>query len=234
MQKTAFTKYKDNLFDLVFPRFCIGCKKEGELLCGSCSDRLAIRPQKICPVCKMADQPKNCAGSRLDDLWTLACYQDYLVADSIWKIKYGYSAGLVKDFWSRYLEKFWPLAQAGICKNALLIPVPLHRKRFLERGFNQSELIAQELAGLSNLAVNSDLLKRKIYNEPQVGLSASRRRENIKGIFGVDYQALSGCWGREAILIDDVYTTGSTMSECAKVLKTAGFKRVSGLVLAVD
>ena len=107
-------------------------------------------------------------------------------------------------------------------------------ERFLERGFNQSELIARELAEISGLSVNCDLLKRIIYNEPQVGLSGRRRLENIKGIFGIDYRALSDCWGRELILIDDVYTTGSTMSEAAKVLKSAGFKRVHGLVLAVD
>ncbi|MFA6526162.1 MAG: phosphoribosyltransferase family protein [Candidatus Buchananbacteria bacterium] len=227
-------KLKKDALDLVFPQFCIGCNNEGKILCQECCDKLIINPQKICPVCKMADEARNCAGSQLDNLWTLSHYQDNLVAESVQKLKYEYLIDFMHDYWKAYLQKFWQLNKTEINSNHLLIPVPLHRKRLLERGFNQSELIASELAAISGLPIEKDLLKRAIYNEPQVGMNGSRRLENIKGIFSIDYKALSRSWDKEIILIDDVYTTGSTMSECAKILKSAGFKRINGLVLAVD
>lgn len=230
----AVNRIKSNLLDLVFPHLCIGCNKEGRILCQDCRNKLTINPQKICPICKMADEVRNCVGSPLDNLWALSHYQDYLVAESVQKLKYEYLTDFIQDYWKAYLKKFWQLNKNVINNDHLLISVPLHKKRFLERGFNQSELIAGELAAISGLPIEKDLLKRTIYNEPQVGLNGSRRLENIKGIFSVNYKALSRSWNKEIILIDDVYTTGSTMSECAKILKSAGFKRINGLVLAVD
>jgi len=225
---------KDKLLDLVFPQYCLGCGEEGKLLCRKCNDKLIVRPEKICPICKSADEQSNCPGSPLDSLWALSHYHDYLVAGLVQKLKYEFHADSVGDYWNIYLRKFWLRASAEMNNSCLLIPVPLHRKRYLERGFNQSELIARELAGISGLPVSSDLLKRKIYNKPQVGLNGATRLDNIKGIFKVDHRFLSRFWNKHLILIDDVYTTGSTMSECAKTLKSAGFKKVSGLVLAVD
>jgi len=223
-----------SISDLAFPDFCLGCGAEGHLFCRECADRMLCSPVMVCPICKAADEKSHCAGGDLDHLWTLASYGDNLIAESIRMIKYDFASGLVHEFWNKHLAAF--LRQAGdvLGPDSALIPVPLHRRRHLERGFNQSESAARELAGISGLPVNCDLLKRIVYNEPQVGLSGRRRADNIKGIFKCDYRALSGLWGKRLILLDDVYTTGSTMAECAKVLKSAGFKRVSGLALAVD
>jgi len=225
---------KKNLLDLIFPQFCLGCGKEGESFCGDCRGELKISPQSICPICKSADEARHCPGSPLENLWALAGYRDNFAAAAIQKIKYGYCVDLVGKYWQGFLSAFWQKARVEISGRAILIPVPLHRKRFLERGFNQSELVADALSRISDLQVDIDLLKRVKHNEPQVGLSGARRLDNIKGIFEINSRALSDSWGREIILIDDVYTTGSTMAECARVLKAAGFKHVSGLVLAVD
>ncbi|MFA5021200.1 MAG: ComF family protein [Patescibacteria group bacterium] len=225
--------FKNELLDLVFPNFCLGCGAEGELLCPDCSAKMVCRPAEICPICKRAERC-FCPGSPLDGLWALAHYQDYLIAELIKKVKYDYLTGLAGAALSRHLEMFWQQAADCFSVRTVLIPVPLHHKRFLERGFNQSEIIAVELSRVSGLKVESGLLKRISHNEPQVGLSGQRRRENIKGIFEVDYRAISSVWGRELLLIDDVYTTGSTLSECAQTLKSAGFPKVSGLVWAAD
>ncbi len=222
------------IHDLIFPNFCIGCGKEGKLLCDDCRKTSTVSIQKICPVCKLIDQPRNCAGSRLDNLWVLSHYQDFLVAESIHKIKYELTQDLINLKWGDYLVKFWQRFNSEISRDAIVIPVPLHRKRFLARGFNQSELVAQKLSKISGLVVNNKLLKRIIYNEPQVGLSGLERIDNVRGIFRVNFRELSNCWGKEIILIDDVYTTGSTLRECANELKKAGFSKVNGLVLAVD
>jgi len=223
-----------DIFDLIYPNYCLSCDREGDLLCRPCLGKLIIKPQKICPICKRSEEIKNCSGSRLDDLWALAHYQDYLVSDLIRKFKYEHLTVLAETVWKEYLMDFWRKHGANFDRKTILIPVPLHRKRLLHRGYNQSEIIALELSKISGLAVNNELLYRAVYHEPQVGLSASARISNVRGIFKINYRAQSDIWGRDILLIDDVYTTGSTMAECAAALNSVGFRRVSGLVLAVD
>lgn len=211
-----------NLLDLIYPYYCLGCNQEGELLCKDCLEKLIIKPQK------------NKSAGNLNNLWVLSKYQDYLIADLIHKLKYEYLTGVVGLVWSKYLNKFWEQFGSEIISSAIIVPMPLHRRRYLSRGYNQSELIAQELAKISGLVIDNRLLRRVIYHEPQVGLSGQARTDNVKGVFKVDYYEISQTWGKEIILIDDVYTTGSTMAEATKTLNSAGFNKVSGLVLAVD
>jgi ComF family protein len=113
---------------------------------------------------------------------------------------------------------------------SLLIPVPLHIKRLRERGFNQSLLLARKLGRKHRLPVNFSLLKRHKFTLTQTGLNKTEREKNIKGAFIVeDRQEISG---KSIILIDDVYTTGGTINECAKVLLKAGAEKVAALTLA--
>lgn len=223
-----------NPLDLIYPNYCLSCDSEGDLLCPSCSEKLIIRPQKICPICKRAEEVRNCQNSRLNNLWTLAHYQDYLISDLIHKFKYEHLTSLAEAVWKKYLIIFWQKHGEKISQKTILIPVPLHKKRYLHRGYNQSEIIASELSKISGLEVNNKLLYRSVYHEPQVGLSGSARLSNVKGIFKINYRAQSAVWGRDILLIDDVYTTGSTMAECALTLHLAGIKEVSGMVLAID
>ena len=110
----------------------------------------------------------------------------------------------------------------------LLAPVPLHRSRRRERGFNQAELLASELARISGIPVDSALLRRERATETQTGLAHNQRRLNVRGAFAVR-RAVAG---RHIALVDDVITTGATVSECARVLKQAGAARVVALAAA--
>lgn len=110
----------------------------------------------------------------------------------------------------------------------LVIPVPLHQRKFHERGFNQSELIVQAAlrlkpAGL-DLRLASGVLKRTRATLSQTGLSSHQRRENMRGAFAVEKAA--NVDGRDVLLVDDVFTTGTTVSECARRLRRAGATRV--------
>ena len=108
-------------------------------------------------------------------------------------------------------------------------PVPLHLRRERSRGFNQSELIARELGQMTGVPVDSDALRRTRNTPPQVSMeSPGDRRRNIDDAF----ECLSDAKGRRYMLIDDVVTTGSTMSACAEALKNAGAANVWGLAFA--
>ncbi len=109
---------------------------------------------------------------------------------------------------------------------ALLIPVPLHADKVRQRGFNQSELIARAAlkCGVQHLSLCTTALVRQRATESQTGLTRHQRRENMRGAFRVLHPELVD--GKEAVLVDDVLTTGTTVSECARVLKRAGAAHV--------
>ena len=129
------------------------------------------------------------------------------------------------------------LPLAGEFESPLLVPVPLHPSRRRERGFNQSELLAAGLVralrrrkGGVAPQVAKACLRRQRATPPQTGLSVAARRENLRGAFTVvNSQQVRG---REIVLVDDVMTTGATLSACARALKRAGAAQVMGLTLA--
>ena len=126
---------------------------------------------------------------------------------------------------------------AGAGEAAVLVPVPLHRSRERERGFNQAELLACGLSaalakshGEQAPSVEPHALRRTRATPPQTGLSLSARRENVRGVFAVPDTARVR--DRAIVLVDDVMTTGATVSACAAALKGAGARGVAAFTLA--
>jgi ComF family protein len=114
----------------------------------------------------------------------------------------------------------------------LLVPVPLHASKLRQRGFNQSELIARAALKCQPVGavLNSKCLIRRRETVPQAGLTRHQRRENLRGAFLV--RDASAVQGRDVLLVDDVFTTGTTISECARVLRRAGARSVSAVTVA--
>jgi ComF family protein len=112
----------------------------------------------------------------------------------------------------------------------LFVPVPLHRRRRRERGFNQAGVLAEELSRLTGMPVLSDALSKTINIRPQTSLRSEARRANIRGAYRVARP--EAVRGKTIVLVDDVCTTGSTLGECARVLRKAGAADVRGVTIA--
>ena len=117
----------------------------------------------------------------------------------------------------------------SICPSCVFVPVPLHKRRFSERGFNQSEVIARCLSLQLKIPVRNDLVVRQRYTSSQAQLPKKEREQNLKGAF--EYTGPSHAPGG-VIIVDDVWTTGSTTREITRVLRLAGVKHVWVLTLA--
>jgi ComF family protein len=123
-----------------------------------------------------------------------------------------------------------PAARALLATADVLVPVPLHPRRLRERGFNQSELLAHELAQRVAQPVCADALVRRVDTAPQAGLTAAARRRNVVGAFAVKRKASVA--GRTVVLVDDVLTTGATAIACATGLRQVGASEVRLLTVA--
>jgi ComF family protein len=119
---------------------------------------------------------------------------------------------------------------AALHKVELILPVPLHHLRLRQRGFNQAALLARRLGSNLGIPVDYSSLKRSRWTEPQTGLSRRKRAANVKGAFALIRP--EKVRGRRTILLDDVLTTGETVNQCARVLKSGGASQVVVLTVA--
>ncbi|MBU1000192.1 ComF family protein [Patescibacteria group bacterium] len=235
------------ILDILFPKKCVGCGKLGTFFCKICISGI-LQKNLICPKCKrLAIGGKTHPICRrkygLDGLWSLGIYQGSF-QEAIKQLKYGKVKGLavtLADITIEYWAKFQPFVLDQIKKSRgvgwVVIPVPLFWWRANKRGFNQASLIGQILSNRLGLDY-CDALKRTRHTKPQVKLKGKERCQNIRGAFAVlkAYTQLSqkGCVNPKqyVLLIDDVWTTGSTLRECCYVLKKAGAKKVWVITLA--
>ncbi len=214
--------FKNYIIDLLFPIECIGCNKEGRWICDNCINEIKINSEII------ELKGKN---NYLSGLLVASDYNQKLICNALHLFKYNFAYSLGNDLAEillKYLKSI--LIRENFDKFDMVIPVPLSKKRRLWRGFNQSEILAVKVCHEFGWLLSSDTLGRKINNVPQVGLNAKERRENVRDIFYLKSDNL--LYNRNILLIDDVFTTGATMQECAKILKMGGANSVWGLALA--
>lgn len=121
----------------------------------------------------------------------------------------------------------------GFLKNYdIIIPVPIHKKRKLKRGYNQTELIAKEIAKYTNLKLEKNVLVKQKNTVMQSALTKAKRQQNIKNAFMV--KNVEKVLNKKVLIFDDIYTTGSTVKECSKILYTSGVKNIGVLTIAKD
>ena len=174
----------------------------------------------------------------LKGLFAAGKYENPILREAINKFKYNSIESLKKplaELVIKYLEKE---KLASIFADSVLVPIPLTWRRKINRGFNQSELLAKELSPILNCHF-MNLLKRQKFNAPQAKIQDwKKRKENISGAFILSpsypqiYRCRTSIKDAKVILVDDVATSGATLEEAARVLKEAGVKEVYGLVVA--
>lgn len=223
-----------DVLGILFPKKCVGCRRLGAYICVNCFASIQMQASAICGVCGRqavdgATHPK-CAGRYTIDGVSAALVYRGLVKRLIYQYKFSpHLFDLTKVLGDLMYESViqQESLQEYLGKDAVVIPVPLSKKRFRERGYNQADLLAKYLSQkLSVQYINA--LYRIRETSKQVGKSEKERRENVKGAFAVrgkiDFE--------KVIIIDDIVTSGATMNELAKVLKKNGVKKVWGLALA--
>jgi ComF family protein len=239
----------ESLFAVLFPSDCRVC---GAALvnisrlpvCHECLD--AMRPIEggVCATCgerlfspyAVASTPNEARCGlcrRIEPVFVrAAAYGSYEsgLRELIHLLKYGGVRPAANVLGRMLAEAIATLEPKFPANSVVLVPVPLHRSRLRQRGFNQAELIARAAMkvrspeGRDRLHLCPGALERKRETASQIGLTSHQRRENLRGAFGVAQP--EAVKGREVLVVDDVYTTGATVSECARVLRRAGATRV--------
>ena len=213
------------ILDFVYPKLCVGCGSEGESLCNKCFDTLTIAEQ-VCPVCGGSSDygwtHSICRNKgSLDGLICLYSYEDETVKAAIDDLKFGFNKEIVPLMMRNFSF------ESGVRFDAI-VPVPLYFYRENWRGFNQAQLIAEKIDEGLSLGVEKWLVRRKNTKQQANLRSREDRGENMTDAFEVRGEVK----GSKVLLTDDVYTSGFSMGEAAKTLKTAGASFVWGLVLA--
>ncbi|MBU2235868.1 ComF family protein [Patescibacteria group bacterium] len=225
------------IIELIFPSSCFGCGIEGVWLCKDCSEQIPLYPKDVCLWCgKHIKDNKMCLPcqneSQLDSLFALTAYQNPLLKNMLHNLKYNFASNIT-DAFALLLNLFFDEQKTfTVNKNCILVPIPLHKKRFAERGFNQSELIGDRISQILQIQTNSGLLARIRNTKSQMTLNKKERLLNMKNSFVCPdpYQIKN----KEIILVDDVLTTGATIKEASLALKKAGCRSVSAFVLAKE
>lgn len=223
----------DGAKDCLFPVFCFGCEKEGEWLCQECLRSKDIGGVWACPVCHdPAPLGATCPPCRRGSaLGSHAAAVAYVEQSALGRLIRAYKYKFAEEAFSvfnRLLLSFASANAAYFEGVSSVVPVPLHRRRFAERGFNQADAVARSLSDATGIPV-LPCLARVRYTKQQAALSKEERKENVVGAFAMLTQRRAP--GR-ILLVDDVYTTGSTMQECARVLLNAGAESVIGCTIS--
>ncbi|MEW6606332.1 MAG: ComF family protein [bacterium] len=235
----------DDLINFIFPSKCRTCGKllptlAEKYICNECFSKINRVSPPYCDKCgKMLVESFNeiekplCEECQIHKKHFLKArimgVYEGILRESIHIFKFEKKICMQKPL-SELLVNYLKEQQGDLISQIdFIIPVPLHRKRFRVRGFNQAQLLAFHIGRYFNLPLNLDL-KRIRFTTPQMNLEREQRIQNIKGAFAVKNQNI--ITNKHLLLVDDIFTTGATVNECSKVLMKAGAKQVFVLTLA--
>lgn len=222
---------------LLFPLRCPVCdrivKPSGEKICPECLGRLRLLTPPWCMRCgkKLAAEGEYCADCRRREhefIRGRALYEYGSAAMSIYRFKYGGRQEYADFFGEQMAKCLGPFIRSAAPE--ALIPVPLHRKRKASRGYNQAQLLAQAVGERLGIPVYTGLVVRQRNTKPLKYENPEERQNNLKKAFLIVRNDVKL---EKVMVVDDIYTTGSTMDEISRVLKGAGVREVTFIALAI-
>lgn len=234
---------KELLLSILFPKRCVNCKAFGKYICDNCFARINYLDFSKCTECMKPSvssltHPRCSKKFSLDGVFVAVEYKG-AIKKAVYKYKYEpYIFNLSEPF-SRLIYE--SMIQNEIFQNILstfsnvwITCVPLHEKRLMKRGYNQSEILGRKLSEKMNLRFNPKIMKRVRDTIPQFKLKKEERAKNIAGAFELNPKYAGKMRGKTIFIVDDVFTSGATLRECGKLLKKSGAKAVYGLILSME
>ena len=232
----------NSILNWVYPPTCMACNqwlalnnKQHEMwLCHRCKELFEPIKNPICNICGVPmENPvptcSSCNGKNFSFSFNHATFTyDDILRDVLLDLKFNNKKNIAHGLGKLWAEK---ICYSKCITDSVFIPLPMHKKKQKERGFNQAEILSTELSKQLKTPTLS-LLQRSIDTPPQAGLHPKLRAENVKDVFVVKNN-LKLDSSINYIIIDDIYTTGASLNECAKTLKKAGANHVSCMTLAV-
>lgn len=212
----------ERALDFVFPPICGFCgKRNGKYICEDCNRIIRVIAQNHIDTYKNKYFNKHLYIFKYEEI----------IREKIIKYKFENESFLYRTFLEAVLENKENIK--FIQNYELLIPVPIHKKRKKQRGYNQSELIARAISyKLKKIKLDTHILIKNKNIKPQSNLNRREREVNIKGVYSlVESDKIKN---KKILILDDIFTTGSTVNECSKVLKCAGAKEIGIITLAKD
>jgi len=232
--KKVLLKWYTLLKDAVFPLFCLGCKIEGSLLCKNCFLLIECGGVSVCPVCHVAVlNGKPCdtcaAATPLSSHLAVGVFEENsLLGKLIHAYKYNFVTDAT-DIFEKLIQNFLQKNKNIYTNIDLVVSVPLHQRRYAERGFNQSEKIGKIVSEILQVPLENILVRSRATKQ-QAKLGKQDRQKNVHGAFGIKKETDVSL--QNILLIDDVFTTGSTLNACSEVLKANGAAEVHAFTLA--
>lgn len=225
------------LWDLLFPRRCPVCdgvlRFGREDICPECFGKVRFIREPVCMKCgkeltEEEEYCRDCAGKRHAYIQGAAVFEYTSVAASIYRFKYG-----GRQEYARFFGRCMAAELEGRMRRwqvQALVPVPVHPSRKRKRGYNQAELLAGVISSRTGIPVRKDIIVRQKKTAPQKELNEKQRQNNLKKAFKIGQNDVKL---NITIIVDDIYTTGSTIDAMAKVLLEAGISQVYFMTLAI-
>ncbi len=224
--------------NIFFPRTCPLCETllPGKtLICQNCVKDVFVIAEPKCQKCGKALRSRDklfcweCSKKeRFFDRAVALFEHQGKIRESIYRFKYKNQRAYAAYYGDMAIRQYGELIKSW--KIDAIVPVPIHKKREVKRGYNQARVFAKEIAKRSGLVMMDDIIIRKINTNPQKNLSDSGRYFNLQGAFGINTEKIKKV--KNILLVDDIFTTGSTVDMCSRILKKAGAKKVYVLCIS--
>jgi competence protein ComFC len=221
----------NQLFDFFLPRFCPACNNalaaSEHFVCNNCIANIKLADADLI---KSEFERKFSSDKIITNFHSLFVFEkDREFQSIVHSIKYKENFRLAVFLGNLVGQKLNDITKSW--SPDFLIPIPLHHLKKAERGYNQSFYLAKGISSVYEIPVKNNIIKRKRFTPSQTQLNLKQRKENVEGAFSVHKK--NTLHEKNIILIDDVITTGSTISECGKILKEAGAKNVYAITSAI-